>query len=255
MPSISEEDMRDNYRRWLADQGYTEKTISSRISDAQKVERLYGALDDLISAGGYDALIEELSYSTEDERRGRANPCRIQTDGHLRTNLASYKGAAALYRRFLTEADLAPGNPVGGSKPLVLPEGATGDAVSVEKQRLSLERDMQAALRRDIAQLEPGLRIIDDGAERYVTTGFINMLCKDAQDRVVVVEPKAGKADPRVIGQTLGYIGDLMDEDAVRDVRGIIVAHDFDQRTRSAARAVASLTLYTYEVAFTFQPV
>ena len=247
--------MREDYKRWLVEQGYTEKSISSRISDAQKVERLYGALDDLISAGGYDALIEELSFSTEDERRGRANPSRIQTDGNIRTNLASYKGAAALYRRFLTEADLAPGNPVGGGKPLVLPEGATSDAVNLEKQRLSLERDMQTALRRDIMRLEPGLRIIDDGAERYVATGFIDILCKDAQDGVVVVELKAGKADPRVIGQTLGYMGDLMDEDSLQSVRGIIIAHDFDPRTRSAARAVASLTLYTYTVAFTFQVV
>ncbi len=114
---------------------------------------------------------------------------------------------------------------------------------------------MQVALRRDITRLESGLRIIDDGAERYVTSGFIDILCKDDKDRVVVVELKAGKSDPRVIGQTLGYMGDLMDEDSLTSVRGIIVAHDFDMRTRSAARAVASLTLYTYAVAFTFQPI
>jgi len=246
--------MREDYRPWLIDQGYTEKSISSRISDAQKVERLYGALDDLISTGGYEALIEELSYSTEDERRGRANPSRIQTDGNIRTNLASYKGAAALYRRFLTEADLLPEIPVGGGKPVVPTAVPVIDVVSLEKQRLSLERDMQTALRRDIARLEPGLRIIDDGAERYVTSGFIDILCKDEQDQVVVVELKAGKSDPRVIGQTLGYMGDLMDEDSLTAVRGIIVAHDFDARTRSAARAVASLTLYTYAVSFAFRP-
>ena len=70
-----------------------------------------------------------------------------------------------------------------------------------------------------------------------------------------MVELKAGKSDPRVIGQTLGHMGDLMDVDALTSVRGIIVAHDFDMRIRSAARAVASLTLYTCAVAFTFQPI
>ena len=69
-----------------------------------------------------------------------------------------------------------------------------------------------------------------------------------------MVELKAGKSDPRVIGQTLGYMGDLMDEDALETVRGIIVAHDFDTRTRAAARAVAGLTLHTYSVSFAFKP-
>jgi len=128
------------------------------------------------------------------------------------------------------------------------------DSTNLEKQRLSLERDIQMALRHDITRLEPGLRIIGGGDERYVASGFIDILCKDEQDRVVVVELKAGKSDPRVIGQTLGYMGDLMDEDSLTSVRGIIVAHDFDTRTRSAARAVESLTLYSYTVAFTFQP-
>ena len=114
---------------------------------------------------------------------------------------------------------------------------------------------MQAALRRDIARLEPGLQIIDDGAERYVASGFIDILCRDAQGRTVVVELKAGKADARVIAQTLGYMGDLMEEDATDAVRGIIVAHEYDQRTRSAARAVAGLSLYAYAVTFGFAPV
>ena len=246
--------MREDYRRWLVEQGYTEKSTASRISGVQAVERHYGALDDLISAGGWQALIEELSYSSEDERRHRANPSRIQTDGNIRTNLASYKGAAALYRRFLSDAESIPDSPVGGGTTKVQTNAAASDVVSAEKQRLSLERDMQTALRRDITRLEPGLRIIDDGVERYVTSGFIDILCKDGQDRVVVVELKAGKSDPRVIGQTLGYMGDLMDEDALETVRGIIVAHDFDTRTRAAARAVAGLTLYTYSVSFAFQP-
>ena len=249
--------MRQEYRRWLVDKGYTTNSVASRVSDAQKVERIYGALDDLIAAGGYEGLIDELTYTSEDERRGKANPSRIKTDGNIRTNLASYKGAVALYRRFLSDCDFGRGVVVDdGYSPGPGPTSGgevVKDTGTLEKQRLSLERDMQAALRRDISRLEPGLRIIDDGAERYVSSGFIDILCQDTQGRRVVVELKAGKSDPRVIGQTLGYMGDLMDEDAAVPVRGIIVAHEFDNRTRSAARAVESVMLMTYAVAFTFQ--
>ena len=247
--------MRDDYRQWLVEQGYPDNSVASRIANAHKVEKLYGNLEDLFANGGYQALVDELTYSTEDTRRKRANPSRIQTEGDLRNNLATYKQGVALYRRFLSEVGTAPRNAVAAGIPAFASEGVAAETAGLEKQRLALERDMQAALRRDITRLEPGLQIIDDGVERYVASGFIDILCKDAADRVVVVELKAGKSDPRVIGQTLGYIGDLMDEDSVQAVRGIIVAHDFDQRTRSAARAVATLSLFTYAVAFTFQAV
>lgn len=162
----------------------------------------------------------------------------------------------ALYRRFLGET---------GSAPRLTPDPApafadiTGqtaelghDDASLQRQRLSLERDMQAALRRDIAQLQAGLRIVDDGIERYVASGFIDILARDASGVLVVIELKAGKTDARVVGQTLGYMGDIAAEEAGA-VRGIIVAHEFDTRTRSAVRAVPNLQMMRYEVAFTFQ--
>lgn len=113
---------------------------------------------------------------------------------------------------------------------------------------------MQAALRREIHLLDAGLTIVDDGAERAVSSGFIDILCKDALGRVVVVELKAGKTDARVVGQILGYMGDLMEEDELADIRGIIVAHEFDRRTISAAKAVPGLTLVKYSVSFKFEP-
>ena len=247
--------MRQDYRAWLVEQGYSDQSVGAWIGCANSIEKAYGNLDELFASGGFPALFEELSYSADDARRNRPNPSRIQTDGELRTNLASYKAGVALYARFLVEAGTAPQNPGvdGQNATVALPQAE--DGASAEKQRLSLERDMQTALRRDISQLEPGLVVIDDGAERYVASGFIDILCRDGAGQVVVVELKAGKTDAKVIGQTLGYMGDLMDEDALQEVRGIIVAHAFDQRTLSAARAVTGLKLYTYAVTFQFQPV
>lgn len=254
--------MRKDYRDWLEAAGYVDTTRATQVSEVQKVEKHYGDLDEIIANGGYASLIEDLTYSMADQRKGTPNPSRIPVNGNIYNNLQSYKSAVARYRRFLQEIS-ASGSAGGSGLSDAAPESgdlpsnaalALPAAAGVDVQRLALERDMQMALRRDIAALEPGLAIIDDGAERSVTSGFIDILCEDRQGRLVVVELKAGTTDARVIGQTLGYMGDLMDEDDTRSVRGIIVAHRFDQRTKSAARAISNLSLFAYSVAFTFMP-
>jgi hypothetical protein len=221
--------MREDYRAWLEAEKYSKNTCDTQISNLRKVERAYGdSLDDLVARGGLASLIAELTYSSADERRGRANPSKIDIGGSIFKGLMSAKSAVALYARYLgTPHELA-----------VPPDPALPAEPVAEKQRLSLERDMQVALRDNIARLDPSLSIIDDGAERAVASGFIDILARDA----------AG-----VIGQTLGYMGDILaEEDA--PVRGIIVAHDFDQRTISAARAVPNLSLTRYAISFSFTP-
>ena len=166
--------MRDDFRDWLKAEGYADNTCNAQIARVQRLEQSYGPLDELIAAGGYDDLFSSLTYSTGDERQNRPNPTRLVINGNLRNNLASYKDAFARYRRFLgasfqvADAQITP------------PDLALPTEPQAEKQRLSLERDMQTALREEIAALEPGLVIIDDGAERAVTSGFIDILARDA---------------------------------------------------------------------------
>ena len=241
--------MRADYRDWLKAQEYAENTITTQLHRVGKVENAYGSLDQINAEGGYDNLIRELTYSTQDERLGKPNPSKIAFEGNIRSNLQSYRDAVLRYRKFMlgdtwAGDEVAPASPAYGVLEFSPPE----------KQRLSLERDMQAALRREIQLLDGSLTIADDGAERAVNSGFIDILCKDAVGRVVVVELKAGKTDARVVGQILGYMGDLMEEDELADVRGIIVAHEFDRRTIAAAKAVPCLALIKYSVSFKFEP-
>ena len=246
--------MRDDYRAWLEAEKYAKNTCDTQISNLRKVERAYGeSLDDIIARGGLAGLIADLTYSSADERRGRKNPSRIEIGGSVFKGLMSAKSAVALYARYLgascdTESRPELGLATAQSYP-DLPTEQTGD-----KQRLSLERDMQVALREGISQLEAGLTIVDDGVERAVGSGFIDILARDDAGVLVVIELKAGKTDARVIGQTLGYMGDILGEEEA-PVRGIIVAHEFDQRTLSAARAVPNLSLVRYAISFTFAPV
>jgi endonuclease len=240
--------MRNNYRDWLKAEGYADNTCTAQMSRVQRIEQAYGPIDAIVESGGYDALFSQLIYTTSDERQARPNPSKFTIDGNLRNNLASYKDALARYVRFLGYKGSSD-EPEQAAAPTIMPPPVE----SAERQRLSLERDMQMALREDIGRLELGLTIIDDGAERAVLSGFIDILARDASGTVVVIELKAGRTDARVIGQTLGYMGDIASDEGVIAVRGIIVAHEFDLRTRSAARAVQNLLLVRYAVSFTFQ--
>jgi hypothetical protein len=239
--------MRVDYKAALQSAGYQDNTIAAQLHRVGKVEQYYGDLDNVIAAGGYEPLISELTYSTADERLAKPNPSKIPFEGNVRNNLQSYKNAVVRYFQFLQSEALGSSS----SPSIQLPVQAALQSDAVEKQKLSLERDMQASLRTEIHALEPGLKTIDDGIERAVLSGFIDILCRDNQGQLVVVELKAGKTDARVIGQTLGYMGDLSEEEG-SPVRGIIVAHEFDQRTRSAAKAVPNLVLYRYSISFKF---
>jgi RecB family endonuclease NucS len=129
-------------------------------------------------------------------------------------------------------------------------ETETLDAVETS---FGLERDLQAALRRNIEQLEDGLSIMDDGKEKQVLSGRVDITAKDKQGSAVVIELKAGTADRETVGQIIGYMGDL--QPANKSVRGIIVAGDFTQAAVSALGTMPNLQLKKYGFKFTFTSV
>jgi hypothetical protein len=123
-----------------------------------------------------------------------------------------------------------------------------------EEITLGLERDLQSALRTNIAQLEPGLVVSDGGRERQTVAGRIDITTKDGKGNVVVVELKAGTASPDTVAQILAYMTAVAEEDQ-KEVRGIVVAADFHKRVMMAARAVPTLALKRYRVQFRFEAV
>jgi hypothetical protein len=240
--------MRADYTRWLTEQQYADNTKTAQLHRVKKVEESYGNLDEHFANGTYDGVINALKYSRADEKANKPNPSKIKFDGNIRNNLQSYKNAVVRYRKFLNDIRFQKA-PIP-QQDLREKNEIPSDAES-NRQRLSLERDMQAALRWNIASLDPSLTIIDDGSERAVDSGLIDITCDDGK-AIVVVEIKAGQADNRAIGQILGYMGDLLEEEDGRPVRGILVAHDFDKRTKAAARVVPTLSLRKYSIQFKF---
>ena len=240
--------MHPDYSGWLADREYAEGTQTAQIHRVKKVEECYGDLLEHLKNGTFQDVIRSLEYTAADERANKPNPSKIDFNGNIRNNLQSYKNAALRYKNFLLEENTEQTPTI---HPAIADTSNTDGHEKTDTQKFALERDMQATLRRNIASLDPALKIIDDGAERSVDSGFIDITCEDDQG-IVVIELKAGKADSRAIGQILGYMGDIQEEEDNKPVRGILVAHDFDKRAKAAARVVPSLTLKSYEIEFTF---
>jgi Endonuclease NucS len=143
-----------------------------------------------------------------------------------------------------------------GSFIMMLRDGAptvdtdTADAIETT---FGLERDLQAALRRNIEQLEPGLKITDGNKEQIVDSGRIDITAEDSNGTTVIIELKAGAADREAVSQILAYMGDLILSG--KPVRGILVAGDFPSRTVAAARAVPNLQLRKYAFQFSFEAI
>ena len=243
------------YRNWLAMQGREPSTQNTSVSVIRRIENAYGDLEQEFALSGLESILADLAYSKSDQKNNDPNPSKVQIDGDVYNGLSSVRTHLNYYRRFLesisTKAAVA--EVIASSSATLqtqaeLPEADPPEAI------LSLEKDLNAALRQNIAQIEPGLTVIDGGKERIVASGKIDILAQDTQGRKLVIELKAVKAPRDSVAQVLAYMGDIQAESG-GDVRGLLIAPDFDPRAVSAARMVPALALQRFSFVFSFQPV
>lgn len=240
--------MDPNYAEWLRDAVPTDSTFRTKLSELRRVEAVYGDLDELFDDDELTSLIEELTYSQEDARHGRPNPSKLVIDGDIRNNLASYKSALTKYQRFRQDVESEAARPAAQRTEL-----RNAERPDRESRTLSLEADLQAALRANIEQLEDGLEIIDGGVEKKVASGFIDILARDSRQSPVVIELKAVPARRETLGQIAAYMADIEDETGARP-RGLLIAPEFDDKLASGARMIAGLSLVRYGFSFRFDP-
>jgi RecB family endonuclease NucS len=127
----------------------------------------------------------------------------------------------------------------------------TGDrrlgATRAEARLFRYERELQDAIRRQLAMVEPGLVEADGGHERSVATGKIDIVARDLAGHFVVIELKAGPCPHGALEQVLAYSSDLEAETGT-PCRAILVAAQFSERIRAAAKRARDVSLVTYEL-------
>lgn len=92
--------MRGEYREWLRSRYPNAKTQTTQWAQAQRIEKLYGDLDQAYDTDKFEQIRASLTYSKADERAGKPNPSSIPIDGDLYKNLAGYRGTLGFYTRF-----------------------------------------------------------------------------------------------------------------------------------------------------------
>jgi RecB family endonuclease NucS len=195
----------------------------------------------------------------------------LEEGGHLRLTaggshipLDRFQGAYQL----LSDSDERKGRiglelPVEDSTahPLEEPEDAIEQQEEEEERNhLSLERDLEEQLVRNLDQVEPELRLFDEdgkvGRQLRSDTGIIDVLAVAKTGDLVVIELKAGRAPDRALAQLLDYMEWVENRLASgREVRGILLAAQFDGRLERAARRVPSVRLLRYRIRFEIEPV
>jgi hypothetical protein len=143
-----------------------------------------------------------------------------------------------------------------------LPDAGDVDTNAAIDASLSLERDLEKFLLQHLSELEPGLKPCRESAVAgsqvgLATAGRLDVLARGADGALVVIEIKAGEATDSVCGQILRYMGWVQEHLSANDekVRGIVVANDFSERLRLAARAMPNVTLKRYAVRFSFEDI
>lgn len=174
----------------------------------------------------------------------------------LRPNATLFSLGNGRFRRWDPEQD---GNwTLTDSGVQLIDEATAEEEIEEATATLSLERDLEDCLVGNLHQLEPGLRLYESDGIRGQQldtniVGRLDLLAVDASGDLVVIELKVGRAEDKVCGQLLRYMGWVGRELADgRRVRGIIVASEFSDGLRYAAQAVPNVELRRYEVRFAF---
>lgn len=121
------------------------------------------------------------------------------------------------------------------------------------------ESVLRKILAQDLSCLEPGLIPFDSKASPEEVpvgeAGRIDLLCKDKSGNVVVVELKRDSSSDQVVGQIMRYMGYVTKNHLPKgkSVRGIIVAHEADEKLRFALLALPNVELKLYDVEVTIR--
>ena len=219
----------DAFRSYFVTQVGKETSANSYAVNLRKLDAYTGGLDQKIEELGYEPIIAWAKSQHEGPFDG--------------PYASSVRSALIRYVKFLIDAS----DPEAAAEDTAEADHVINQAEEPDPTIFQYERELQLAVRRQIATLFPGLSVADGGREKSVSTGRIDIFTTDENGDHVAIELKAGSCPPGAIEQVLGYAENVEVETA-RSCRAILVAADFSDRIRLAARRIPTLSLKTYRL-------
>lgn len=218
---------KEGFRAAFLAGGASPNSANTYNSFLNRIDEALGGLDDAIAARGSEGVLQWAK----------------QTDSEP---FATYRShSLSVLRRYL-QYRLAKGE----SEDEVAIEEAEFEPLTTDAN-FKIEKEMQAQVRLQIGQIEAGLIVVDDGLETVVATGKIDILARDANGVLLVIELKAGKCPAGAIEQVLAYAHSLCLERQEK-VRAMLIAGSFSDRQRAAAKRAVDLELKTYAYSLSF---
>lgn len=133
--------------------------------------------------------------------------------------------------------------------------------VGAETSEFAYEHDLRDFLARNLALVEPGLRLYEEegitGIEFPVGSRRIDILAMDEHNCYVVIELKVSRGYDRTVGQLLRYMTwiEKHQADEGQPVRGIIVAKTISEDLKLACARVSDVTLLEYDLSVSLRPI
>jgi 5-methylcytosine-specific restriction enzyme B len=104
----------EGFKDWLEannDQNYASTTISTKVSEAKRLEKIYGDLDGHYDRDEFASVLQSLQYTKTDERAGKEAPKGFEIEdadkNSLYNSLASHRSALTGYYKKYREAEAA----------------------------------------------------------------------------------------------------------------------------------------------------
>lgn len=199
-----------------------------------------------VKVGTVSAHLIKLSTNAPSRHHYNARPgddVFFQLDrGHFRL-YEPKTDPAPIYEPTVTTGNSTSGAQGGGDEP-----EPTGSA------EFAYEEDLKNYLARNLSVLEQGLVLYEEedivGIEFPVGGRFIDILARDANGNLVVIELKVSRGYDRVVGQLMRYMAwiAMNQAEAGQKVRGIIVARDISNDLKLACSLVNDVELFEYEL-------
>jgi hypothetical protein len=121
------------------------------------------------------------------------------------------------------------------------------------EEKGTILKNLRKNLRKDIAQLEPGLKLFtEEVLDNLMEATQIDILAKDVKDNLVVIKLKGDITPISTLNRVLNSMASIKNELGERNIRGLIVAKDFDNEMLLASRKVPNVSLIKWKVKYDF---